>query len=257
MLPSILPTVDAEIGRYLRSLLRRERVQIHTGVQVKEISATNGGHKRVIFESTGGVREATADLVLLATGRKPYTDGLNLDDLGVKTVRGAVTVNEYLETSVEGIYAIGDVTGRTMLAHVASVEGRVAAENALDHKVVMDYRSVPTCIFSQPEIACVGLTEAQAKEAGLSINIGKSNFMANGRAWALGEANGMVKIVCETSGGRILGVHIIGPHATDLIAEAALAIQMEATIEDLTATIHAHPTLPEAVLDAAQKAAHA
>lgn len=255
MLPSILPMVDGEIARYLRSLLRRDGVRVHTGARVQKIGVADGEEKQVVFESTTGVREATADLVLLATGRRPYTAGLNLDDLGVKTERGAVVVNEHMETSVEGIYAVGDVTGGSMLAHVASAEGWVAAENALGHRTSVDYRSVPNCIFCQPEIASVGLTEAQAREAGLAVRVGKANFMANGRALALGEASGLVKLVCEAGSGRVLGVHIIGPHATDLIGEAALAIQTEATVGDLTRTFHAHPTLPEALLEAAQKAA--
>lgn len=166
-----------------------------------------------------------------------------------------MVVNEHLETSVEGIYAVGDVAGEPLLAHVASAEGRVAAENATGHRTSWDYRSVPNCIFCQPEIASVGLTESQARETGLSVRVGKATFMANGRALALGETSGLVKLVCETSRGRILGAHIIGPHATDLIGEAALAIQMKATVQHLIQTCHAHPTLSEPLLEAAQKAA--
>ena len=253
VLPSILPTVDEEIGRYLRALLRRAGVRIYSGTRVQEIGYADSGQKRIVMESAAGVREVEADLVLLATGRRPYTAGLNLGGLGVEMARGAVVVDERLKTSAEGIYAVGDVTGRLMLAHVASAQGRAAAENALGHMTPFDYRSVPNCIFCRPEIATVGLTEVEAREAGFSISLGKANFMANGRAMALGESSGLVKLVCETESNRLLGAHIIGPRATDLIGEAALAIHMQATAQDLVRTIHAHPTLSEAIMEAAQK----
>jgi dihydrolipoamide dehydrogenase len=192
-----------------------------------------------------------ADLVLMSTGRVPYTGGLNLEEMGVKLQKRAIVVDEHMATNVAGIYAIGDVTGEYMLAHVASHEGEVAAEHAMGRDSSIDYKAVPNCVFTIPEIAGVGLMEQEAKEQGLSYKKSRFPFSASGRAVAMGETIGLVKMICEKDTGQILGLHIMGPHATDMIAEGALAIQRGAGAEDIVRTIHAHPTLPEAVREAA------
>jgi len=190
-------------------------------------------------------------MVLMATGRQPYSEGLGWSELGLKMEGGAISVNEYLETNIEGIYAIGDVLGKRMLAHVASYEGEIATENALGRRRQADYRAVPTCVFTYPEIAGVGITEQDARDSNTPHKVSKFPFAACGRAIAMGETVGMVKVICHACDGKVLGVHIMGPHAGDLIAEGALAIQLGATAKDLAHTIHAHPTLPEAVRETA------
>lgn len=250
MLPRILLPVDHELARRYRRLLRRQGVEIHLNSPVKEIKPRDG-RLLVRFETPKGEGEVEAEKVLVATGRTPYTNGLNLEEVGVKVERRAIVVDEYLRTSAPDIYAIGDVTGGIMLAHVASREGEVAAENALGHERRMDYSVVPNCVFSVPEIAGVGLTEEEAKEKGIAYKVSKFPFRASGRALTMGETEGLVKMICEEGTRRVLGLHIMGPHATDLIAEGALAIQLGATARDIAETIHAHPTLSEAVMEAA------
>jgi dihydrolipoamide dehydrogenase len=163
----------------------------------------------------------------------------------------AIMVNEYLETNIKSVYAIGDVLGKNMLAHVASYEGEVAVENALGRSRQADYHAVPSCVFVQPEIACVGITEAAAKDRGIPYKVSKFPFLTCGRAVAMGETTGIVKMICDAENGRVLGIHIMGPHASDLIAEGALAMQMGATAKDIAHTMHAHPTVPEALQEAA------
>ena len=177
--------------------------------------------------------------------------GINLGDIKKINIKGKVLVNERMETGIPDLYAAGDVVGGVLLAHKASAEGIVAAENALGGNSTMDYKVIPSCIFSHPEVASVGLSEKKAKEEGAEIKVGKFPFRALGKAQALGRFEGLVKIVAEAESDEILGVHIIGPQATDLIAEGALAMRMEATVDDLARTIHAHPTLSEAMMEAA------
>jgi dihydrolipoamide dehydrogenase len=169
----------------------------------------------------------------------------------MQTERGAVKVNEYLETNIKDVYAVGDVLGKNMLAHVASYEGEVAVENALGRPRRADYRAVPSCIFAQPEIAGVGITEKEARGGNIPHKVSKFPFRASGRAVALGETTGMVKMICSADDGKVLGMHIMGPHASDLIAEGTLAIRLGLTARDIAHTIHAHPTLAEAVRETA------
>jgi len=210
---------------------------------------------RVNYLRGGKQEEAEGEVVLIASGRWPYSEGLGLDELGLARSGRAIGVDAYLRTNIPGIYAIGDCIGGLMLAHVASYEAEVAVANILGGSRAADYRVVPNCIFTLPEIADVGLTEAEAKERGIAVNVSRFPFNINGRALALGETEGQVRLVCERGadgrGGRVLGAHIMGPHASDLIAEAALAIKLGANAQDIAGTIHAHPTVPEALMEAA------
>ena len=248
MLPSLLPSVDEELSRRYLNLVRREGIEVHLNSPLRGVQQKRTG-LLVEYGVDEKVKSVEADYVLIATGRLPYTEGLGLAELGVPSGKGrAIVVDDYLQTTVPGIYAVGDVTGGWMLAHVASRQGEIAAENALGNKRGIDYRAVPHCVFTLPEMAGVGLTEQEVK--GIPYKKSIFRFGASGRALTMGETMGLVKMLCDEE-GEVLGLHIMGPHATDLIAEGALAIQVGATASDLVATIHAHPTLPEAVREAA------
>ena len=251
MLPAILPVTDEEIARRYHQIVRQQGVEINVNSPVKEIRQAPNNQLEVVYTSPEGEKSALGDVVLVATGRVPYTDGPALEQAGVKLNRRAIVVDEQMRTSRPNVYAIGDATGQIMLAHVAFYQGELAAENILGRTRKADYRAVPGCIFTMPEIASVGLTEQQAKDQGIDVRVSRFPFSASGRALTLGETAGLVKMICEKSTGSILGVHVMGPRATDIIAEAVLAIQMEALAEDLVLTIHAHPTIPEAVREAA------
>lgn len=250
MRPFLLESVDLEISQRFAQILRRQGITIITSATVKAIMQ-EGTMTKVVWDTPEGERGIEAQMVLMATGRSPYTEGLGLTELGMKMKRRAITVNERLETNIPNIYAIGDVIGGHMLAHVASYEGKIAVENALGHSRRVDYQAVPICVFTHPEIAGVGLTENEAKTRGLSYKVSSFPFSACGRAYTMRETMGMVKMVCEAESGRVLGMHIMGPHADDLIAEGVLAVKCSLTAKDIADTMHAHPTLPEAVLEAA------
>lgn len=256
-----LRDTDEQLAKRYRSLLARQGANFAVGVTVRQISLTEHGHLRVEFEhfGQGKVGSAEGELVLLATGRWPNTNGLGLEDLGLEMQGRFIKVNPRMETNIPGIYAIGDVIPTPQLAHVASYEGEIAVENALGHPREADYRAVPACIFTIPEIASVGLTSTDVKEMGIDAVIERFPFNVNGRALAMGETEGQIRMICERTpegrGGKILGVHIMGPHASDLIAEAALAIQAGMTARELAETIHAHPTIPEVLMEVAKAAA--
>jgi dihydrolipoamide dehydrogenase len=250
MLPSILPMVDEELIKRFRPLLKKEGIEVITSAKVKEVE--QAGDQLVTKVETGkGEVEITTTKVLVAAGRVPVMHGIEVEQLGLELTRRAIKVNEKMETNVPGIYAIGDVVGGAMLAHVASFEGIVAAENALGHQAVMDYRVVPSCIFCHPEIAGVGLSEQEVKEQGIDYGVSKFPFTANGKALAIGEAVGTVKLIARKDTGAIIGGHIMGPHATDLIGEVGLAIKAGLTGQQVAETIHAHPTLAETIMEAA------
>jgi dihydrolipoamide dehydrogenase len=248
--PLRLEPADQEIGRRFAQTLPRQGIEVKIGAAVKAIEK-KGAVLRVIWDTPEGEQGVEGQMVLMATGRAPYTDGLNLSELGIQTDRGAIKVNEYLETNIKDVYAVGDVLGKIMLAHVASYEGEIAVENALGRSHQADYRAVPTCIFCHPEIGGVGITEEEAKNGRIPHKVSKFPFAACGRAVAMGETVGLVKMICRAGDGVVLGMHIMGPHASDLIAEGALAIRLGLTAEDIVRTIHAHPTLPEAVRETA------
>ena len=201
-----------------------------------------------------GEKETTleTEVLLVAIGRAPVTEDCGLDQVGIATDKGYVPVNGVMQTSVPNVYAIGDIVNTPWLAHVASAEGILAVEHMAGQDVrPLDYDQTPSCTYCEPEVGSVGLTEAKAKERGHDVAVGKFSFIASGKARILGKAHGFVKIVREKKYDQILGVHIIGPHATDLIAEACVALRLEATAEELYRTIHAHPTLSEVVMEAA------
>ncbi|MHB1131215.1 MAG: dihydrolipoyl dehydrogenase [Chloroflexota bacterium] len=255
MLPAILTNTDEELARRFHQLVRQRGMEVNVNSPVKEVRQGPNGQLEVVYTASEGENKVEktvlGDKVLVATGRLPYTEGLGLAEAGITMNRRAVQVDERMQTNVEGIWAIGDATGLIQLAHVASYQGEVAVENILGHKRTADYRAVPGVIFTMPEIASVGLTEAQAKAQGMDVQVSKFPFSASGRAVTMNETAGLVKMICERGTNSIVGVHIMGPRATDLIAEAVLAIQMEALAEDLVLTIHGHPTLPEALREAA------
>ena len=253
MMPQILPAEDAEIATILESLLGGEGIEVFTNSSVTGISSVNEKEKSVSFtaKNNGSIQERIVEKVLIAVGRSPFTDELGVEQLSLATDNGKLVVNERMETNVPGIYAIGDVTGGFMLAHVAMEEGKCAVENIMGANRKMDYLTVPRCVYTSPELAAVGLTESEAKAEHGEIKIGRSPFSANGKALINNEATGMVKIIADAEYGQLLGIHIVGPHATELIAEAVLGIRLETTFEDIASTIHAHPTLSEAIMEAA------
>jgi len=248
--PLRLEPVDEEIGRRFAQMLPRQGIEVKIGAAVKAIRKGEDS-LRVVWDTPEGEQGVEAQMVLMGTGRQPYTEGLGLSELGVKMDGPAIVVNERLETNIDDVYAIGDVLGKNMLAHVASYEGEIAVENALGRSRQADYRAVPSCVYTYPEVAGVGITEAEAKENGIPYKVSKFPFMANGRAVTMDETRGMVKMICNAEDSKVLGMHIMGPHASDLIAEGVLAIRLGSTARDIAYTIHAHPTLPEAVHEAA------
>ena len=251
MLPQVLPMVDADlVTAYAKHLAGLGGV-IQTNAKVTEVVKSKGG-LQVQFSAGGEGGAVDADQVLLAVGRSPYTEGLGAEEAGVKLERGRVVVDPHLRTTADHVWAIGDVIGGIMLAHVASYEGVCAVENIAGHgNRVPDYHAAPNCVYTDPEIAHVGLGEKEAKDKGLDVRVGRFPFAASGRALTLGQSEGFAKVIADAGSGKLLGAHIIGPRATDLIAEATLAIQNGLTLEQLDLTIHAHPTLPESLMEAA------
>ncbi|HZK83996.1 MAG TPA: dihydrolipoyl dehydrogenase [Desulfosporosinus sp.] len=249
----ILPFADEEVSNALKQLMTREKINVLTATKVGGITKSEEG-LLVNVDTPKGLQELQVDKVLVAVGRRPNYEDLGLEEIGVQVENGKIKVNSKMETSIPNIYAIGDVTGGILLAHVASAEGTAAAVNAMGGQKLMNYSVVPSCIYTSPELASVGITEEQAKSQEIQIVVGKSQFIGSGKALAMGENKGLVKIVAEAGSGKILGVHILGPQATSLISEAALAIKLGATVEDIADTIHAHPSLPETLMEAAEQA---
>jgi dihydrolipoamide dehydrogenase len=250
MLPKIVATEDDEVIRGLRLLLERQGIEILTETKVLKAEVKTN-RVEVTIEREGKQQVLKADKVVQAVGRVPYTEGLGLEKVGLQMERRAIKVNSRMETNVESIYAIGDVIGGMMLAHAASAEGIVAVENIMGRTRSLDYTKVPSCIYTFPEVASVGMKEEEARKRGYDIQVGKFPYLNNGKALAMGEGEGFVKIVAEKKLGQILGVHILGEHATDLIGECLLAMNVEASVEDLGEVVKGHPTLSEAVMEAA------
>ena len=250
MLPNIVANMDRDIVSTLVFKFENSGVEIYTDTKVVSISRTEEG-LAVNTESAGKSRTFSAEKVLLAIGRKPVTDNLKLENAGVLTNKGTVAVNKNMQTNVSNIYAIGDARGGVMLAHAASSEGIAAVESIMGMKPNIDFNTIPYCVYTKPELAGVGLTEDQAREKGYDVKIGLFPMSINGKAMIEDEQQGLVKYITDNATGEVLGLHISGPGATELIVEGALAVRLEATIEEITSTIHAHPTVAEALHEAA------
>ncbi|MBI2400698.1 MAG: dihydrolipoyl dehydrogenase, partial [Deltaproteobacteria bacterium] len=240
LLPTILSTEDKMVSRVIAKRYKETGVQVLTEVQVESVKAEEGRVKTTLKDG----REFITEKVMVAIGRSFNSAGIGLDKLGVAVEKGRISVDDHMETSVKGIYAIGDVTGKMLLAHVASVQGIVAANNAMGKDAKMDYSVIPAGIFTDPEIASVGLREKEAEEKGIEVAVGRFPYAASGKAMGMGETEGFVQIVSDPATDKVLGCSIVGAHATDLIGEVALAMKTGATIKDIAETIHAHPTLP-------------
>ena len=256
LLPTLLPAEDEDMGKTLARSFTRRGIKIQTTRTVSEITQVAGGLQVTITDPDGQrATQVETDVVLVGVGRRPNTEGLDLERAGVATnERGWVEVDDRLRTNVAGVHAIGDVTGKVLLAHVASHQGLVAAGVLAGHDERIDYRTVPAATFTHPEVASVGLTEAAARAAGHDVVVGRFPFTALGRAQTYGSTEGLVKVVAERKYREVLGVHIIGPSASDLIPEGVLAMHLEATLDDIADTIHAHPTLGEGTMEAAMVA---
>jgi dihydrolipoamide dehydrogenase len=231
MMPMILPSEDAEVAKALEQYLVKKGIEVKTNTKLDDISGFNA--------------------ILVSVGRKLVTNGF--EQIGIKMEKGKVVTNEKMQTNIPGIYAIGDITGKYMLAHAASHEGIVAAENASGKNAKMDYRFIPKCVYSEPAVASVGMTEEEARSEHKDIKIGKVSFTASSKSLIEDEREGFIKLIADSS-GRVLGAHIIGSEATEMIGEAALAITKGMKMDDIITTIHAHPTIYESMGEAAANA---
>ncbi len=248
MLPGIVATEDAQVSRTLQMLMRKKGIDLHLGIKVT--AARVEGGSVVASLSSGG--EIAAEAALVSVGRRPFFAGANVEGAGIEADRGGIKVNARMETSVPGVYAAGDVVGGPLLAHVATREGIVAAENALGASREMRYDVIPSTIYTLPEISRVGMTEEEAKAKGVDVATGRFPFAANGKAKGLGEEDGFVKWIARKEDGKLLGVHIIGPHATELLAPGIVALDRGLTADQFAESIFPHPTLSEAVAGAAE-----
>jgi dihydrolipoamide dehydrogenase len=250
----LLPGVDAEVARELERVFKKKGIEVLTGTKFHSVEKFPG-RLEVAIEDGDGLKHRTANKVLVAVGRSPLSAELGLEALGVELNRGYIKVDQQMQTTAEGIYAIGDVNGPPLLAHAASEEGIAAVEFMVGQREkAIDHLRIPACIYCQPEVAVIGLSEEQAKARGYEVKTGKFPFRALGKAIAAGHEEGFVKLVVDKDYGEVLGCHIIGHGATDLIAEAGLARTLEATTAELSGTVHAHPTLAEAIMEAALNA---
>ncbi len=251
-LDRVLPMVDEEVAAVSAEGMKKRGIEIYAACPVQSVEKTSKGARLICKEKSGAARTFEAEKILVAAGRKANTASLKLDAAGIKSDRGAIIVNEKMETSVAGVYAVGDcVKGYAQLAHAASAMGEVAAENCCGKNSVYDESTCPSCVYVEPEIASVGLTEAQCREKKIDCTVGRFPMAANGKALIMNGGEGLVKIIAGKKYGEILGLHITGPRAGDLVAEGALAIRVEATLDELITTIHSHPTVTEAVREAA------
>lgn len=249
MLPRAVATEDTEISELLERELKKKKIKLYTNVKIERVDVKDDGVHALLSDR----KEIFAEKVLVSIGRALNSDGIGLETIGInKGIRSEIIVNEKMETNVAGIYAIGDVIGGLLLAHVASKEGITAAKNAMGGDEKIDYSVVPAAIFTSPEIASVGLREYQAVEKGIKVRTGHFQFRSLSKAHVVGEIAGFIKIVSDEASDRILGVHIIGPHASDIIHEAAIAIKKGMKTRDIAETIHAHPTLSEGLMEAAE-----
>ena len=255
MLPRLAPLEDPEVSDELAKAFKKRKIQVLTGHKVQSLQATESGVRLQVADEQGE-KTLEAEQALVAIGFRPNGRGLGLEEIGVKlTERGAVEIDSRMATNVPGVWAIGDVTAKLMLAHVGSAQGMVCAENIAGHETIeLNYEMMPRATYCQPQVASFGLTEAQAKERGYEVKIGRFPFQANGKALGLGEGSGWVKIVTDAKYGEILGAHMVGPEVTELLPELTLAQMMELTPEQIARNVHAHPTLSEVLMEAAHSA---
>lgn len=255
MMDRILPVEDEDVSKELERNYRKEKIKILTGTRVLSAKAVDGGVEVKIQKKDGSEDTLKAEIALNAIGVQANIENIGLEKVGVAIERGSIKVDKFLRTNVEGVYAIGDVAGAPWLAHKASAEGVVVAEFIAGHPTDgVDYSNIPGCTYCQPQVASVGLTEAKAKEMGYEIKVGKFPFTASGKAHGIGEARGFVKMIFDAKYGEVLGAHLIGPDVTEMIGEVALARSIGATGKSIFKTIHAHPTLSEAIMEAAAAA---
>src|SRR5438132_700069 len=253
LLPRLVPLEDEEVSAELAKSFRKRGIKSQVDTKLEKLEKSDKGIIVTGKTSKGEDVKLEAEMLLVAVGRMPFTEGLGLEGTKIKVEKGFIKVNEFQQTDEKNVYAIGDVVSTPLLSHLASTEGILSAEHlAIMIPPPINLRLVPNCTYCDPEVGSVGLTEAKAKEAGYDVKVGKVPFSASGKARILGEEEGFVKIVAETKYDELLGGHIIGPHATELIAEACVAMQLESTAEELGNTMHAHPTVSEAVMEAAE-----
>ena len=246
LMDHILPMVDPEVSALAQKRLEKGGVSFRLGAKVSKVA-----NDTVFYEYNGAQEQVKADAVLMAVGRTPNTEGLNAEGIGLEFDRKAIKTDLHMRTNLPNVYAIGDVNGKAMLAHTASHEGMVAVADICGHSEEMNYDRIPSCIYLEPEIACIGLTEAQAREKyGDSLKIGRFNMLANGKSLVEGDTDGLFKVIVEGETGEILGVHLYGQHVTDMIGEISAAMTAEATAEELIGSIHPHPTVNEALGEA-------
>ncbi|MBU2636175.1 MAG: dihydrolipoyl dehydrogenase [Bacteroidetes bacterium] len=253
MMPSILPIEDKEITKLLESNLKKVGIEIFTDTKVEKV--TVGGDVTLTVNTKEGAKELKGDVALMAIGVQGNVENIGLDEIGVKYEKSFIKVDKYYRTNVEGVYAIGDIIGQPLLAHVASAEGITCIEAiAGKSPAVVDYENIPGCTYCQPQVASIGFTEDKAIEQGYEIKVGRFPFAASGKARAIGETDGLVKLIFHAKYGELLGAHILGSDATEMIAEIGVAKTLGTTAHELIKTVHAHPTLSEAVMEAAANA---
>jgi dihydrolipoamide dehydrogenase len=251
MMDSLVPGMDADLSAALKRSLENKGVRILTSTMIQSLQSGTAVSCTCKNRQTGDTETLSGDIALVAVGRTARSEGLGLENLGLQTPKGFIPVDANMETAIPGIYAVGDVTGRTWLAHAASAQGLIAAAHAAGAPNTLDDRIVPSCLYTSPEIAWVGLTEAEAIRQGYAIRAGHFLATANGRSLLMNEQEGFVKIITDAKTGEILGAHIMAARATDLIAEVCMAMKLESTIEEVADTIHPHPTISEMIMEAA------
>jgi dihydrolipoamide dehydrogenase len=251
-LPRVVPVEDEEVSKEITRLFKKRGIDVNTSAKVEKVEKTETGVKVTFTDSNGKTQVKEAEKVLVAVGRSPRTDNINIDRINAEVERGFIKVNEAQETAEPGVFAIGDiVAGLPQLAHSGSMAGMVAVAKIAGRKFRPLRRDrIPGCTFTEPQIGSVGLTEAQAREKGYEIKVGKFPFAGNSKATIVASHDGFVKVISDAKYGEILGVHILGPQATELIAEAVAVMDLEGTVEEMMFTVHAHPTLAESLLDA-------
>ena len=250
LLPTILATEDIQVIRHIQLFMKRKKINIRTGVKLTHVKKSDEG----VTATLESGEQLIAQKMLVSIGRRYNTANIGLERVGVRTENGKILVNAQMQTNIPGIYAVGDVASRYLLAHVASAEGKVAAQNCFGETAEMDYQAIPWCVFTLPEIGHIGMTEKEATDEGYAVKVGKFPYAANGKALGMRETDGFVKTVSDADSGDILGVHIVGAQASTLIHEAAVAVRLGASAMDIAHTVHAHPTLSEMVMESAEAA---